>query len=55
MFLDIKTYMHQEIFDRLSAASNRSKDAFRKELEKLRVEAVTPGTWLNDILTKVNK
>ncbi|MDT7486809.1 RHS repeat-associated core domain-containing protein [Citrobacter koseri] len=47
--------MHQEIYDRLSAASDRGQDAFRKEIEKLRVEAVTPGTWLNDILTKVNK
>ncbi|EJP5978404.1 RHS domain-containing protein, partial [Salmonella enterica] len=47
--------MHQEIFDRLSTASDRGKDAFRKEIEKLRVEAVTPGSWLNDILTKVNK
>ncbi|MGY6038181.1 RHS repeat-associated core domain-containing protein [Aeromonas sp. AE23HZ002T15] len=47
--------MHQEIFDRLSAASDRGKDAFIKEIEKLRVEAITPGSWLNDILTKVGK
>ncbi len=47
--------MHQEIFDRLLAASNISKDAFKKELEQLRVDAITPGSWLNDILTKVNK
>ncbi|HFY9991432.1 TPA: RHS repeat-associated core domain-containing protein [Providencia stuartii] len=48
-------HMHQEIFDRLSAASDIGKDAFRKELEQLRVDAITPGSWLNDILTKVNK
>ena len=47
--------MHQEIFDRLSAASDRGKDTFIKEIEKLRVEAITPGSWLNDILTKVGK
>lgn len=48
-------HMHQEIFDRLLAASDIGKDAFKKELEQLRVDAITPGSWLNDILTKVNK
>ncbi|QIA03428.1 RHS repeat-associated core domain-containing protein [Pseudomonas fluorescens] len=46
--------MHQKIFDRLERASERGRDSFIKEMNKLRAEATTPGTWLNNMLTKVS-
>ncbi|MCJ7960262.1 MAG: AHH domain-containing protein [Pseudomonas sp.] len=46
--------MHQKIFDRLERASERGRDSFIKEMSKLRDEATTPGTWLNNVLTKVS-
>jgi hypothetical protein len=44
--------MHQEIFDRLSKASDIGADAFKNELKALGNEAQTVGSWLNKIITK---
>ncbi|MDE6231916.1 MAG: AHH domain-containing protein, partial [Lachnospiraceae bacterium] len=44
--------MHEEIYRRLSEASDIGPDAFADELKKLGVEAQTPGSWLNNILIK---
>ncbi|EBS7636327.1 hypothetical protein CDR68_21705 [Salmonella enterica] len=53
---------HQTIYDRLKNAADAGeangggieggRAALEKELETMRKEAVTPGTWLNDVLTK---
>ena len=44
--------MHQEIYKRLSEASEIGSEAFKQTLEELSKEAREVGSWLNKILTK---
>ena len=44
--------MHQEIYKRLSEASELGSEVFKQTLEELSKEATEVGSWLNKILTK---